>query len=169
MLCMTMLIFMMMTTMTFMFITHPLSMGMILLMQTLLISMWTGSLSTNFWYSYILFIVMVGGMLILFIYMTSVASNEKFSYSKILLMFMMTLLIISMIMMIKDQFSFSLNSMNSEMINFKNKFLFKLSLNKFYMFPMMLISLSVIIYLLIALIAVVKITSLKNGPLRKNI
>nr|WOR80651.1 NADH dehydrogenase subunit 6 [Luciola sp.] len=166
---MTMLIFMMMTTITFMFISHPLSMGMILLMQTLLISMWTGSLSMNFWYSYILFIVMVGGMLILFIYMTSVASNEKFSYSKILLMLMTIMLMISMIMMMKDQFYSSLNSMNSEMINIKNKILFKLSLNKFYMFPMMFISLSMIIYLLIALIAVVKITNLKSGPLRKNI
>nr|QEJ81495.1 NADH dehydrogenase subunit 6 [Luciola sp. FM23] len=166
---MTMLIFMMMTTFTFMFITHPLSMGMILLIQTLLIAMWTGFLSMNFWYSYILFIVMVGGMLILFIYMTSVASNEKFSYSKILLTFMIIMLMMSIMLMIKDQFFSSLNSSNLEMMNMKSKYLFKLSLNKFYMFPMMLISLSVIIYLLIALIAVVKITNLKSGPLRKNI
>nr|YP_009505019.1 NADH dehydrogenase subunit 6 [Luciola curtithorax]AWW89612.1 NADH dehydrogenase subunit 6 [Luciola curtithorax] len=166
---MTMIILMMTTTLTLMFITHPLSMGMILLIQTLLIAMWTGFLSMNFWYSYILFIVMVGGMLILFIYMTSVASNEKFSYSKILLMFMMIMLMMSIMLMIKDQFFSSLNSSNLEMMNMKNKYLFKLSLNKFYMFPMMLISLSVIIYLLITLIAVVKITNLKSGPLRKNI
>nr|YP_010729234.1 NADH dehydrogenase subunit 6 [Luciola kagiana] len=165
---MTMLIYMMMTTLTFMFISHPLSMGMILLMQTLLIAMWTGFLSMNFWYSYILFIVMVGGMLILFIYMTSVASNEKFSYSKILSTTMIIFTIMSMLMLMKDQFYSSLNSYNMEMTNLKSKLLFKLSLNKFYMFPMMLISLSVIIYLLIALIAVVKITNLKSGPLRKN-
>nr|WOR80638.1 NADH dehydrogenase subunit 6 [Luciola sp.] len=166
---MTMLIYMMMTTIMFMFMSHPLSMGMILLIQTLMISMWTGFLSMNFWYSYILFIVMVGGMLILFIYMTSVASNEKFSYSKILMMMMLMMMTLSIMMMIIDQFNFSLNSMNSEMTNFKNKLLFKLSLNKFYMYPMMLISLSIIIYLLIALIAVVKITNLKSGPLRKNV
>nr|WEB57930.2 NADH dehydrogenase subunit 6 [Luciola kagiana] len=165
---MTMLIYMMMTTLTFMFISHPLSMGMILLMQTLLIAMWTGFLSMNFWYSYILFIVMVGGMLILFIYMTSVASNEKFSYSKILSTTMIIFTIMSMLMLMKDQFYSSLNSNNMEMTNLKSKLLFKLSLNKFYMFPMMLISLSVIIYLLITLIAVVKITNLKSGPLRKN-
>nr|AYQ18991.1 NADH dehydrogenase subunit 6 [Lampyridae sp. 2 ACP-2013] len=165
---MTLLIIMMMTTMMFMLISHPMTMGMTLLMQTILIAMWTGFLSMNFWYSYILFIVMVGGMLILFIYMTSVASNEKFSYSKTLMMIIMTMMIISILMTIKDQLFSSMNSMNSEMTTFKNKFLFKLSLNKFYMHPMMLISISVIIYLLIALIAVVKITSLKSGPLRKN-
>nr|YP_010538704.1 NADH dehydrogenase subunit 6 [Luciola parvula]UYE92315.1 NADH dehydrogenase subunit 6 [Luciola parvula] len=166
---MTMTILMIMTTIMFMFITHPLSMGMILLTQTLLISMWTGFLSMNFWYSYILFIIMVGGMLILFIYMTSVASNEKFSYSKILMIIMILMMTTSIIMMIKDQLYSSMNSMNSEMINFKNKFLFKLSLNKFYMMPMMLISMSMIIYLLMAMIAVVKITNLKSGPLRKNV
>nr|UYI30648.1 NADH dehydrogenase subunit 6 [Aquatica lateralis] len=164
-----MTILMIMTTIMFMFITHPLSMGMILLTQTLLISMWTGFLSMNFWYSYILFIIMVGGMLILFIYMTSVASNEKFSYSKILMIIMILMMTTSIIMMIKDQLYSSMNSMNSEMINFKNKFLFKLSLNKFYMMPMMLISMSMIIYLLMAMIAVVKITNLKSGPLRKNV
>nr|YP_009940461.1 NADH dehydrogenase subunit 6 [Luciola unmunsana]QNZ92077.1 NADH dehydrogenase subunit 6 [Luciola unmunsana] len=166
---MTMTILMIMTTIMFMFITHPLSMGMILLTQTLLISMWTGFLSMNFWYSYILFIIMVGGMLILFIYMTSVASNEKFSYSKILMIIMILMTTTSIIMMIKDQLYSSMNSMNSEMVNFKNKFLFKLSLNKFYMMPMMLISMSMIIYLLMAMIAVVKITNLKSGPLRKNV
>nr|BDE56969.1 NADH dehydrogenase subunit 6 [Luciola parvula] len=166
---MTMMILMVSTTIMFMFITHPLSMGMMLLTQTLLISMWTGFLSMNFWYSYILFIIMVGGMLILFIYMTSVASNEKFSYMKMLMIIMILMTMTSIILMIKDQLYTCMDSMSLEMINFKNKFLFKLSLNKFYMMPMMLISMSVIIYLLMAMIAVVKITNLKSGPLRKNV
>nr|YP_010988507.1 NADH dehydrogenase subunit 6 [Australoluciola thailandica]WOR80612.1 NADH dehydrogenase subunit 6 [Australoluciola thailandica] len=162
-----MLVSMMTLTIMFMFISHPLSMGMILLMQTLLISMWTGFMSMNFWYSYILFIVMVGGMLILFIYMTSVASNEKFSLSKInmFIMSMMSLIIISSILI--DQIYNLMNSMNSDLNMYKNMITFKLSLNKFIMYPMMMMSLTLIIYLLITLIAVSKITNIQSGPLRK--
>nr|UYI30635.1 NADH dehydrogenase subunit 6 [Aquatica sp. q XF-2022] len=161
------MIMMAMTTMTIMFsmISHPLSMGMILLIQTLLIAMWIGSLSMNFWYSYILFIIMVGGMLILFIYMTSVASNEKFKLSKI--SFILIIPIMSTLLL-KDKLIPNMNSMNIDIL-IKNKFLFTMSLNKFLMYPMILMSMTVIIYLLIALIAVSKITNIKSGPLRKNI
>nr|YP_010988559.1 NADH dehydrogenase subunit 6 [Medeopteryx maehongsonensis]WOR80703.1 NADH dehydrogenase subunit 6 [Medeopteryx maehongsonensis] len=159
----------MMLTMTimFMFISHPLSMGMILLIQTLLISMWTGFMSMNFWYSYILFIVMVGGMLILFIYMTSVASNEKFSFSKINMLITMTMSLIIIITMMTDNIYNVMNSMNSDLLMYKNLISFKLSLNKFIMYPMMMMSLTLIIYLLITLIAVSKITNIQSGPLRK--
>nr|UYG49088.1 NADH dehydrogenase subunit 6 [Abscondita chinensis] len=163
---MTLLILMSMSSITFMFMSHPLSMGMTLLLQTLMIAMWTGFMSMNFWYSYILFIVMVGGMLILFIYMTSIASNEKFMYSKSLSTIII-LMIIMLMVINKDQLFVTLNSMNYDLI--KNNLTFKMSLNKFIMYPMMIMSLTIIIYLLIALIAISKITNVKNGPLRKNI
>nr|WOR80768.1 NADH dehydrogenase subunit 6 [Pygoluciola sp.] len=165
---MTLMMIMLTITISFLFISHPLTMGMMLIMQTLFIAMWTGSMSMNFWYSYVLFIIMVGGMLILFIYMTSVASNEKFSFSKILSLMMVTLIIMS-ILMSKDQIYSMMNSMNLDLLQMKNKIMFKMSMNKFLMYPMMMMSMSIIIYLLIALIAVSKITNVKNGPLRKNI
>nr|QWW92000.1 NADH dehydrogenase subunit 6 [Abscondita cerata] len=165
---MTLLIIMMTLTILFMFMSHPLSMGMILLMQTLMIAMWTGSMSMNFWYSYILFIVMVGGMLILFIYMTSVASNEKFMYKKMLLI-MVSIMFIMIMFMNKDKIFTLMNSMNLDLMTIKNILTFKMSLNKFLMYPMMIMSLMIIIYLLITLIAVSKITNVKNGALRKNI
>nr|UZC78734.1 NADH dehydrogenase subunit 6 [Aquatica leii] len=162
---MMILILMMMMTMMFMMISHPLSMGLILLTQTLLISMWIGLLSMNFWYSYILFIIMVGGMLILFIYMTSVASNEKFSFNKSSLI---TAIPLVSMFLFKDKLFPNMNSMNLD-ITLKSKFFFTMSLNKFLMYPMMLMSMVIIIYLLIALIAVSKITNIKSGPLRKNV
>nr|YP_009528693.1 NADH dehydrogenase subunit 6 [Abscondita anceyi]AXU05706.1 NADH dehydrogenase subunit 6 [Abscondita anceyi]UYG49049.1 NADH dehydrogenase subunit 6 [Abscondita chinensis]UYG49062.1 NADH dehydrogenase subunit 6 [Abscondita chinensis] len=164
---MTLLMIMITLSISFMLVSHPLSMGMILLTQTLMIAMWTGFMSMNFWYSYILFIVMVGGMLILFIYMTSVASNEKFLYSKLMTM-MMIIMFMALIIIKKDQLFMLMNSMNYDLIA-KNNLTFKMSLNKFIMYPMMIMSLTIIIYLLIALIAVSKITNVKNGPLRKNI
>nr|QUE43181.1 NADH dehydrogenase subunit 6 [Pteroptyx valida] len=167
MLCIMLTSIMLTMTIMFMFISHPLSMGMILLIQTLLISMWTGSMSMNFWYSYILFIVMVGGMLILFIYMTSVASNEKFSFSKINMFIIMLMSSIIIMSMMTDQIYNMMSSMNSDLMMYSNMISFKMSLNKFIMYPMMMMSLTLIIYLLITLIAVSKITNIQSGPLRK--
>nr|YP_009443422.1 NADH dehydrogenase subunit 6 [Pteroptyx maipo]ATR80206.1 NADH dehydrogenase subunit 6 [Pteroptyx maipo] len=167
MLCIMLTSIMLTMTIMFMFISHPLSMGMILLIQTLLISMWTGFMSMNFWYSYILFIVMVGGMLILFIYMTSVASNEKFSFSKINMFIIMLMSSIIIMSMLTDQIYNMMSSMNSDLMMYKNMISFKMSLNKFIMYPMMMMSLTLIIYLLITLIAVSKITNIQSGPLRK--
>nr|QWB85739.1 NADH dehydrogenase subunit 6 [Trichoferus campestris] len=153
------------TSILFMFMNHPLTLGLILLTETLMISLLTGMLNYNFWFSYILFLIMVGGMLILFIYMTSVASNEKFKFSlkissliSILLMFMLILLFI-------DQFTLQFNMLNSDLI--QSKFNETNSINKYVNFPNNLIMVMAIIYLLITLIMVVKITNMKNGPLRQ--
>lgn len=58
---------------------HPVALGLTLILHTLLISGVTGLAVGNFWFSYVLFLVFLGGVLVLFIYITSLASNEKFS------------------------------------------------------------------------------------------
>nr|YP_003204874.1 NADH dehydrogenase subunit 6 [Rhopaea magnicornis]ACO92574.1 NADH dehydrogenase subunit 6 [Rhopaea magnicornis] len=150
----------------FLFLKHPLSMGLILLIQTITISLTMGFFNLNFWYSYILFLVMIGGMLVLFIYMTSVASNEKFMFSFKIMMLIMLLTIITLIMlMLIDPYYSNLNSLYTETLNYQYNY--TLSLNKFLSPPMNMILLMLIIYLLITLIAVVKITNIKKGPLRQ--
>jgi len=62
-------------------IKHPLAMGLILLIQTIFICLLRGLLIKSFWFSYILFLIFIGGILVLFIYVTSLASNEIFSFS----------------------------------------------------------------------------------------
>nr|YP_006576014.1 NADH dehydrogenase subunit 6 [Cucujus clavipes]ACZ58539.1 NADH dehydrogenase subunit 6 [Cucujus clavipes] len=151
-------------TFMFLFMNHPLSFGIILLLQTILISLISGYISSNFWYSYILFLIMVGGMLVLFIYMTSIASNEKFKFSSKLFMLMafypLTLIFISM-----D--SFFINSNNSnELLNLEN-LNFSFSMNKYMNWPTNMLYLMMIIYLFVTLIAVVKITNINYGPLRQ--
>nr|QFU28815.1 NADH dehydrogenase subunit 6 [Curtos costipennis] len=167
MLCMLTLNLIIMTTIMFMFTNHPMSMGMILLMQTILIAMWTGSMSMSYWYSYILFIVMVGGMLILFIYMTSIASNEKFKFNKKMMLIPIIITILMIYMIYMDTTINKINSMNSDtMMNMKFSS-FKMSLNKFISYPLTIMSTMIIIYLLVTLIAVTKITNIMTGPLRK--
>nr|AXS64873.1 NADH dehydrogenase subunit 6 [Coleoptera sp. 2 KM-2017] len=158
---------MLFTSLLFSIMNHPLTLGLILLIQTLLTSLITGMLNTNFWYSYILFLIMVGGMLILFIYMTSVASNEMFNF-KLLNFSLLTLvfLIGMMILLLTDNFFEQI--INFKLIEFYNSFNFNLSsMNKYFSYPNITLMFMIIVYLLITLIAVVKITNLKYGPLRQ--
>nr|AYR05203.1 NADH dehydrogenase subunit 6 [Coleoptera sp. ACP-2013] len=155
-----MMILMMFFSLTFMLMHHPLSFGLLLMLQTIFIAMMTGMMNLNYWFSYILFLIMVGGMLILFIYMTSIASNEKFKINTNIIIISMFLIIIFMMMNFNDNFYLNF------MFKFKNNSL-NLSLMKYYNFPNMILMILMIIYLFITLIMVVKITNLTFGPLRQ--
>nr|AXS65297.1 NADH dehydrogenase subunit 6 [Histeroidea sp. 5 KM-2017] len=154
-----MLMFMMINfmSMIFMFMKHPLSMGMILFMQTLNVAVASGLITMNFWFTYIIFLIMIGGMMVLFIYMTSVASNEKFNkmgYKFITLMVAMATMI----------FMFSIKVFEYTKINLFSGNI--INVNKFINFPMSLVMMMMIIYLFITLIAIVKISKISSGPLQ---
>nr|QNP09633.1 NADH dehydrogenase subunit 6 [Ochthebius sp. IBE<ESP> AN104] len=150
-------------SMMFIFMIHPMSMGLILMIQIILISLMTGFMNFNFWFSYILFLVMIGGMLVLFIYMTSIASNEKFKLNLKLTLMILITLIIMMILFFMDNFFTEINLFNNH-IHLKYNYYM---LSKFYNIPNNSMMFLLIIYLLITLIAVVKITNFKMGPLRQ--
>nr|YP_009573031.1 NADH dehydrogenase subunit 6 [Podagricomela nigricollis]QBF44008.1 NADH dehydrogenase subunit 6 [Podagricomela nigricollis] len=149
------------------FMKHPLTYGLILLIQTIFTTMITGLLSYNYWYSYILFLIMIGGMLILFIYMTSIASNEKFKFNNKLLFLMFIMLLMFLILMLLDNFYFNYFSSMSDISLFNNMKNLNNSMNKYLNYPNNMIIFSMIIYLLITLIAIVKITNFSYGPLRQ--
>jgi NADH-ubiquinone oxidoreductase chain 6 len=58
-----------------------LAIGIISLIQTIITCLIRGLINKRFLFQYILFIVSVGGILVLFIYVTRLASNEIFSLS----------------------------------------------------------------------------------------
>nr|YP_009229606.1 NADH dehydrogenase subunit 6 [Pteronarcella badia]ALT66163.1 NADH dehydrogenase subunit 6 [Pteronarcella badia] len=152
--------------------SHPLAMGLMLLLQTLMICLMTGFMTQSFWFSYILFLVFLGGLLVLFIYVTSLASNEMFSLSVSTLIFTSgPLLIILFIIMFLDPMpwltSIISNDMNSisDMLNYQEES--TISLMKLYNQPTGFITLMLVIYLFLTLIAVMKITNIFYGPLRQ--
>nr|YP_010700963.1 NADH dehydrogenase subunit 6 [Anopheles crawfordi]WCI21178.1 NADH dehydrogenase subunit 6 [Anopheles crawfordi] len=155
----------------FMQMKHPLSMGLMLLIQTFLTCLLTGIYVKTFWFSYVLFLIFLGGMLILFIYVTSLSSNEMFSMSFsltitsfIIFMLMMTIFFI-MDKSLTEQF---IMNMEMEKISMMNNLINEniLSLNKMYNFPTNLITLLLINYLFLTLLVTVKITKKFYGPLR---
>nr|YP_009182965.1 NADH dehydrogenase subunit 6 [Drosophila formosana]AAF77380.1 NADH dehydrogenase subunit 6 [Drosophila simulans]AAF77391.1 NADH dehydrogenase subunit 6 [Drosophila simulans]AAF77405.1 NADH dehydrogenase subunit 6 [Drosophila simulans]AAF77418.1 NADH dehydrogenase subunit 6 [Drosophila simulans]AAF77431.1 NADH dehydrogenase subunit 6 [Drosophila simulans] len=159
------------TSIIFLNMIHPLALGLTLLIQTIFVCMLTGLMTKSFWYSYILFLIFLGGMLVLFIYVTSLASNEMFNLSIKLTVFSSFILIFMLILsFIIDKTSSSLFLMNNDMqsiINMNSYFMENsLSLNKLYNFPTNFITILLMNYLLITLIVVVKITKLFKGPIR---
>nr|AIW64850.1 NADH dehydrogenase subunit 6 [Tribolium castaneum] len=153
----------MILSLIFIFLNHPLSVGLILLIQTILISLISGNLISSFWFSYILFLIMIGGMLILFMYMTSIASNEKFQPKTIIISPLMLMIIFILFLQNKTESLIY----NNELIPFKENSIIQFSLIKYANFPVMIILISMILYLLITLIATVKITEFKQGPIRQ--
>nr|AYR05338.1 NADH dehydrogenase subunit 6 [Coleoptera sp. ACP-2013] len=160
-----------MMSMIFITLNHPISLGFILLIQTILISLITSYMTFTFWMSYILFLVMVGGMLILFTYVTSIASNETFNLSnKLVIMNMMFLLMMNIFLLMDNSLFYQLFKINdmiqmTEQWNNINEF--NIVLNKIYNKPNLWVSILLINYLLLALIVVVKITNFNYGPLRQ--
>nr|YP_010987621.1 NADH dehydrogenase subunit 6 [Oxytelus varipennis]WON66040.1 NADH dehydrogenase subunit 6 [Oxytelus varipennis] len=157
-----MLMLMMNIVFMFLFSKHPITMGVMLLLQTLLTAMLMNSIIMNSWFSYILLLVMIGGLLILFIYMTSLVSNKKFKFNPMLMFIHLLIMASSIIIFMMDKFNFYCFSKSYMLMNYQ----LELNFNKFIM-PSYLMMTTLIIYLLIVLIAVVKISSFKSGPLRQ--
>nr|URX54016.1 NADH dehydrogenase subunit 6 [Glyptotermes sp. 14 AB-2022a] len=143
---------------------HPLAMGMMLLMQTMIMCLISGLMNKSFWFQYILFMVFVGGMLVLFIYVTSLASNEMFSLStKVIITAAMT---IPSTMVIENWMELdSKDSMNHELILTEEV---TTMTSKLYNLPNGSMTILLALYLFLTLIVVVKITNISSGPLRQN-
>nr|YP_009349997.1 NADH dehydrogenase subunit 6 [Hexacentrus unicolor]AQM40171.1 NADH dehydrogenase subunit 6 [Hexacentrus unicolor] len=167
------LIFNIMNSLIFVQSNHPLAMTLIIIIQTLIISLSTGIFSLSFWFSYVLFLVFLGGMLVLFIYITSLASNEMFSFPKITMLIVMGMipaLLLTSTYLDASPWSFitwnndmySMTNSNSIIHNDSNYILSKLYNN-----PTDLITLMLVNYLFLTLIAIVKITNIFQGPLRQ--
>nr|YP_010046722.1 NADH dehydrogenase subunit 6 [Aedes alternans]QPJ78666.1 NADH dehydrogenase subunit 6 [Aedes alternans] len=158
------------TNLIFMTMKHPLAMGLMLLIQTFLTSLLMGMNTKTFWFSYMLFLIFMGGMLVLFIYVTSLSSNEMFSMSFKLLFMVFTLsTLFFMFYLFMDNSMFESFNLNIEMNKFMNSFNSmenSIELNKMYNFPTNLITLLLINYLFLTLLVTVKITKKNYGPLR---
>nr|WGT87427.1 NADH dehydrogenase subunit 6 [Sclomina erinacea]WGT87492.1 NADH dehydrogenase subunit 6 [Sclomina erinacea]WGT87570.1 NADH dehydrogenase subunit 6 [Sclomina erinacea]WGT87908.1 NADH dehydrogenase subunit 6 [Sclomina erinacea]WGT87947.1 NADH dehydrogenase subunit 6 [Sclomina erinacea] len=147
---------------TFMFLKHPLSMGLALIMQTINVSLITGMMIDTFWFSYILLITMLSGALVLFIYMASIASNEKFHTSITMMLFIITSMSTMLVLiLLKTQPNMTETikkmNLNNEQV---------LSLIKMFNMHNMIITLTMIIYLFMTMIVVSYIVNVHEGPLR---
>nr|YP_010321790.1 NADH dehydrogenase subunit 6 [Stenochironomus gibbus]UKO32978.1 NADH dehydrogenase subunit 6 [Stenochironomus gibbus] len=169
--------FLLISSFTFIFLNHPLAMNTNLMIQALLTSFFAGLLIKTFWFSYSLFLIFLGGILILFLYMTMVASNEKFFLisnfkSKHLIIIFFCIWIISLYFLLNNDMFLWNETSNFETMKFMENLIFIWNSNssmlyKIYNFPMNLLSIILIMYLFVTMIAIVKISKSQSGPYRQ--
>nr|YP_009734533.1 NADH dehydrogenase subunit 6 [Acropyga smithii]QBG38708.1 NADH dehydrogenase subunit 6 [Acropyga smithii] len=132
------------------------------------ISLW----KSNFLYSIILFLIMISGLLIIFLYFSSLISSERtnFKFNKLLLInFMLNYLIFFFIynklcflnFELKKFFFLEIFSiMKFNEMNYQN-------ILNFYTYPFNNFTIISLMYLLISLFTIIKICSTKSKTLRK--
>nr|NP_976162.1 NADH dehydrogenase subunit 6 [Gomphiocephalus hodgsoni]AAO43668.1 NADH dehydrogenase subunit 6 [Gomphiocephalus hodgsoni] len=139
--------------------SSPLIMVLIIGLQTLIMCLSIVFIMNTSWFAFILFLVFMGGLMVLFVYITSLASNELFHFSSknnnFILYTSMFSLSLLMILTFKE-------NQNNKLLNLNIKeMIFKVYSNSSVMLTSM-----TMIYLLLVLIVAVSITSLYEGPIR---
>lgn len=131
-------------------------MGLTLIIQTALAAVIAGIISRTFWFSYLLVLIFLGGILILFIYVSTLAPNEPLN-SPSPQIFLTFLLLIMFII-----FSFLMPShlRTNDNIYRLSPFSWMTSETLLWFFAF------IIIFLFFVLVAIVKITKFWTGPLR---
>nr|YP_010177452.1 NADH dehydrogenase subunit 6 [Stenopsyche tienmushanensis]QSQ87277.1 NADH dehydrogenase subunit 6 [Stenopsyche tienmushanensis]UDU84914.1 NADH dehydrogenase subunit 6 [Stenopsyche tienmushanensis] len=160
---------MMMMNMMFSFLKHPMSMGLLILMQ-LLVSCLLMNLKIYFsWFSYIMFLILIGGLLILFMYMCTISTNKMLVLSmKLMISMFFFFFFFSLLSYFyySNPMNYNNNNMSiSHMTMFAHK---DIMLNKMFNAPSNYITIILMIYLFIILIIINKMMIMKMGPLRKN-
>nr|YP_009344633.1 NADH dehydrogenase subunit 6 [Entylia carinata]APU51898.1 NADH dehydrogenase subunit 6 [Entylia carinata] len=134
----------------------PMSMMMLLLIQTMLSITLMNKMFNSSWFPMITFLMMIGGIMIIFMYMSSITSNKKFKTNmKIVLLSGM------MLFMMEEMMSeFQMNE-NQELI----KTMEDLSMTKMYN-KTMFMTMLMVLYLLLTMLSINKIIKNFEGPLR---
>nr|WGT74402.1 NADH dehydrogenase subunit 6 [Paduniella sp. LP-2022] len=150
----------------FLMLSNPMSINIIILTQTLICCLIMNIMMNNSWYSFIMLIMFLSGMMILFMYMCSISSNLKFKLNKqliimiFLMMYMLLMMTINKNLSILDKMS--LNMDNYLMMNKSSLLLMKMYNNK-----SMYLTTLMIIMLFMMLIFVSYMISDMNMPMRK--
>lgn len=149
---------------TLIYSKSPLKSNLIILFQTILISIIINLINKTSWISFIIFILYVRGLIIIFLYISRIAFNELNINKNFKLLILLTILILLIILKFKSLFI-------KENFNFENKYIFednKYFINIFII-PNNLIIYFIILILFFILILVIWLLKNKKGPLRQKI
>lgn len=147
---------------------HPIILLIILISSTIIITIKINLIFKN-WIPFILFLTVIGGLIIIYIYITRLANNEffKINFFKLLnLFFKIIILLILLIFLFKKLNFISWNNQDCwNLINFLEK---KNELNFREIYNLNYISiLTLIFYLYFSIICIINICYKFNSPLRQ--
>nr|NP_112431.1 NADH dehydrogenase subunit 6 [Tetrodontophora bielanensis]AAK30950.1 NADH dehydrogenase subunit 6 [Tetrodontophora bielanensis] len=138
-------------------INHPIALVMMVLTQTSILCMLIFMMTSTAWFSFMLFLIMMGGIMVLFIYIASLASNEKFHFKyKTAMLLLMPMIIVMFIMLV-------LYNSQDYLFNYiEFKTLIYLIYSHYILYP----TLISMLYLLLTLIITVDLVKLYEAPIR---
>nr|QCF39622.1 NADH dehydrogenase subunit 6 [Glomeridesmus spelaeus] len=150
---MSMLIMIMLMSISMIFtqLSHPMEMSILLIIMTLTISINSLMFSMTQWFSYILFLIYMGGVMVMFMYMSSLTPN-KFPTSIKKISFIMTFPLLF----------FMFNNKILKIMNLKSS----MSIMKSFTFLSLNMTMIIILILMITMISIIMITQNKKTPLR---
>lgn len=145
---------------------HPITIISLILIYSILICIVITLWSFNYIYSLIIFLIIIRGVLILFLYFTRLISNEQHKIS--FYPFISICLIITIYQIYKSKFLSQPLHQSCDQISQINieKYFLQYSF-KLYNYPYNYITMICILFLLITLFLIIKIRSLKYSSLRK--
>nr|BDQ43880.1 NADH dehydrogenase subunit 6 [Metaphire agrestis]BDQ44348.1 NADH dehydrogenase subunit 6 [Metaphire agrestis] len=152
MILMMYLILMTTSTMMLYLSTTPIMLGINILIMALLLSATLAS-SMSSWYAFLVFLIYVGGMLVMFAYFLALAPNQQMPTKSNIIYMVMTLIILTSVAIITNTKIFIPQEMNQD-----SAYLYSVSTAP------ILILLALI--LLLTMVIVVKLTNRSGGPLR---
>nr|YP_010554760.1 NADH dehydrogenase subunit 6 [Macrostemum radiatum]UYO79406.1 NADH dehydrogenase subunit 6 [Macrostemum radiatum] len=151
----------------------PLTTALILFIQTINITLMMNLNLNIYWISYIFYLMMIGGLLILFMYMCSISSNEIILINLINLIFLMSVTFLVLVLLNNYYFLFSLKTWyfnfywnSSSLFNIISDPTMinnKLFSSNFHFMTIMLMN-----YLLLSLMVISNLISHYNAPLRSS-
>nr|YP_010043657.1 NADH dehydrogenase subunit 6 [Branchinella kugenumaensis]QPD06978.1 NADH dehydrogenase subunit 6 [Branchinella kugenumaensis] len=142
-----------MVTSLMLFLNHPLSFALSLFVQTLLICLIISQVS--YWVPLILFLIFLGGILVMFMYVASLSSNEKFMFD----------ISSFMIVMVSSSIFYLMMESNPTIINEEN---FVVQIESIINLSSSLMYIFMTIYLFLTLILIVEFLNMNKKPLRSS-
>nr|YP_010716465.1 NADH dehydrogenase subunit 6 [Gotra octocincta]WDQ40361.1 NADH dehydrogenase subunit 6 [Gotra octocincta] len=148
---------------------NPMTYMILLILLTFSICLVMNLISKS-WIPYILFLMMIGGLMIIFMYITSLSSNELFFMNYQIMktnffkIFFFTMIMIFLMIMFMDQMFFMLN------LNFFNKNLYlfdQMNMNLLYKKIFNKSTMFIMIYLYYSMIIIMNICFKLKAPLRQ--
>lgn len=138
-------------------------------MQTIVTSLFLGYITKSFWFLYLLILIFIGGILVLFIYVTTIFPNEKFIFNQSKIILTITTIFFCITLLILIKYFLSLNfPYNRLIINFIkiNENLQLKTTIKIFISQSNLLIILIVNYLFYCIIVVIKIVNFFKGPLR---
>nr|YP_009501941.1 NADH dehydrogenase subunit 6 [Livia junci]AWU48984.1 NADH dehydrogenase subunit 6 [Livia junci] len=140
-------------------VNHPLLLSMMVMIQNVMVCLYMRFMTSSAWIPLTMFLVIVGGLMVIFMYTTSICSNIKFNKLNLTKSFIYFLLIF---IMLPPEFYPMNNNENIQLMD-----LFNTEMYKLYLPINLMSSLFLFIYLLMALLIMISMLNKEKGPMRK--